>query len=111
LIYDAEIKFLFFESLQELPTDMTPAQRCKKKVRFVSFYNVKAYSGSMIIDPLIPNLELSLNSGSGRFSPGKKKNLVAVEKETGYFQVSSGPLRKRNSPVPTGTRTLYRLPP
>lgn len=68
---------LIYGPLQELPTDMTPGQRCKK-VRFVSFYVVKAYSWSMIIDPLILNLEVSLTSRSGRFSPGKK-NLVAVE--------------------------------
>jgi hypothetical protein len=39
---------LVYEPLHELPKDMTPTQRCKK-VRFASFYAVKAYSGSMII--------------------------------------------------------------
>jgi hypothetical protein len=68
---------LIYESLQEFPKDMTPAQRCNK-VRFVSFCAVKTYSGSMVIDPPILSLELSLTSHSGLFSPGKK-NLVAVE--------------------------------
>jgi len=43
-----------------------------KKLRFVSFYAVKAYSWSMIIDPLILNLEMSLNSRSGRLIPEKE---------------------------------------